>query len=54
MQKAFLHRAVKSWDCVIQLNEAFLPFPKQQILDSSKFKGFEDDYLEFDENGANG
>ena len=27
------------------------PFPKQQILDSSKFKVFANDNFEFDENG---
>ena len=29
------------------------PFPKQQILDSSKLKDFADDNLKFDENGRN-
>ena len=28
-----------------------LPFPKQQILDSSKVKQFADDNFKFDENG---
>ena len=28
-----------------------LPFPKQQILESSKLKEFADDHLYFDENG---
>ena len=28
-----------------------LPFPKQQILDSFKMKGFADDNFEFDQNG---
>ena len=28
-----------------------LPFPKRQILDSSKLKEFADDNFEFDENG---
>ena len=29
----------------------FQPFPKRQILDSSKLKEFADDNFEFDENG---
>ena len=29
----------------------FQPFPKQQILGSSKLKGFADDNFKFDENG---
>ena len=29
----------------------FYPFPKQQILDASKLKGFADDNFKFDENG---
>ena len=28
-----------------------LPFPKQQILDSSKLKDFADDNFKFEENG---
>ena len=28
------------------------PFPKRQIVDSSKLKEFADDNLEFDENGS--
>ena len=30
---------------------SFNPFPKSQILDSSKLKEFADDNLKFDENG---
>ena len=30
---------------------AFNPFPKQQLLDSSKLKEFADDNFEYDENG---
>ena len=29
---------------------SILPFPKRQILDSSKLKEFADDYFKFDEN----
>ena len=37
----------------INRNKTFLgqPFPKRQILDSSKLKEFADDNFEFDENG---
>ena len=28
------------------------PIPKQQVLDSSKFKAFADDHFKFDENGG--
>ena len=33
------------------MQHSFLPFPKRQILDSSKLKKFADDNFEFDENG---
>ena len=32
-------------------NKNVLPFPKRQILDSSKLKEFADDNFKFDENG---
>ena len=35
----------------MNLMSVCLPFPKQQILDSSKLKVFADDNLKFDENG---
>ena len=35
----------------IDLQSTTVPFPKQQILDSSKLKGFADYNFEFDENG---
>ena len=34
------------------LNASVNPFPKQQILDSSKLKDFADNNLEFDKNGS--
>ena len=41
--KSFYSRVVKTGDCS--------PFPKRQILDSSKLKQYADDTFEFDENG---
>ena len=35
-----------------QANHISQPFPKQQILDSSKLKEFANDNLKFDENGG--
>ena len=32
-------------------NSGFQPFPKRQILDSSKLKDFAEDIFDFDENG---
>ena len=32
-------------------NQIFSPYPKRQILDSSKLKEFADDNFKFDENG---
>ena len=44
---------VKSRDCDKELRCGHYcsPFPKRQILDSSKPKGFADDNLKFDVNG---
>ena len=33
------------------LNTTILPFPKRQILDNSKLRGFADDNFKYDENG---
>ena len=41
-----MHNVVKSL-----LPQGHLPFPKQQILDSSKLKEFAEDSFIFDENG---
>ena len=35
----------------LNLKHNFLPFPKQQISDFSKLKGFADENFKFDENG---
>ena len=45
--KNFFFRLLKSRDCVIKSS----PFPKRQILDSSKLKEFADNNLKFDEKG---
>ena len=36
---------------VSMIKKSFLPFPRRQILDSSKLKEFADDNFTFDENG---
>ena len=45
--KGLFPRGVKRCHCV----RMGLPFPKPQILDSSKLKEFADDNFKFDENG---
>ena len=45
--KGFYFKVIKGRDCVVKI----LPFPKQQILDSSKFKESADDDFKVDENG---
>ena len=44
---AFLLKAVESWNCVVKSQ----PFPKWEIVDSSKLKVFADDSVKFDKNG---
>ena len=38
-------------DFVVGVSTVLKPFPKRQILDSSKLKEFADDNFKFDENG---
>ena len=46
ISKSFFCLFVKILDCLVEYD----PFPKQQILDSSKQKEFADDNFKFDEN----
>ena len=54
-------RVVRHWYCFVfcfmilnykNLSSAYLPFPRRQILDSSKLKEFAEDNLRFGENGS--